>query len=241
MRLDKLLQLAGYGSRRQVKQLIKAGQVTIDGHRAQTPNINVDSGLQAIFVAEKQITVGAETYWLMNKPAGVVSACQDREHQTVLDLLPPAHRSTGLYPIGRLDRDTEGLLLLTTNGPLGYRLLHPRHHVTKTYYVEVNALLDIDAPDFFAKGVAFLDGQVCQPAQLEIIDTGLEKSSAYLTIREGKFHQVKKMFLAYGVKVTYLKRICFAEFVLTDNLPVGHYRPLNREEEDLVRRYLKAT
>lgn len=172
MRLDKLLTLAGK-SRREMKTLIKSGQVRIDGRVANSYKINVDTGLQEIRLGQDLLTLGQETYFLLNKPRGVVSACQDKEHQTVLDLLTPADRVEGLYPIGRLDRDTEGLLLLTTNGPLGFHMLHPRYHVSKTYYVKVNGPLLADAPDFFAQGVTFLDGNVCQPAQLEIIESGL--------------------------------------------------------------------
>lgn len=238
MRLDKLLHLAGLGSRRETKQLIKAGQVTIDGQPASSPNSNVDSGLQEIYLRDKRITLGQETYFLMNKPRGVVSACRDKDHQTVLDLLAPADRKEGLYPIGRLDRDTEGLILLTTNGPLGYHMLHPRYHVEKTYYVEVNGPLQATAIDFFRQGVVFLDGTSCQPAELQILASGSDRSRAYLTIAEGKFHQVKKMFLAYGVKVTYLKRVSFGPFELEENLPAGHYRPLTAAEKLYLKSYL---
>ena len=175
---------------------------------------------------------------MLHKPAGVLSAVRDKKYQTVIDLIAPKDRKDGLYPIGRLDRDTEGLLLLTTNGPLGFRMLHPRRHVEKTYYVEVNGWLGEDAPHFFEKGVSFSDGTLCQPAQLELLEVGQSKSSAHLTIREGKFHQVKKMFLAYGVKVTYLKRIRFGPFWLDDKLAVGAYRKLTNEECDLLKDYL---
>ena len=127
--------------------------------------------------------------------------------------------------------------MITNNGPLGYRLLHPKHHVTKTYYVEVNALLAEDAPDFFANRVTFADGTVCKPARLELIMTSLDKSSAYITISEGKFHQIKKMFLAYGVKVIYLKRLTFGDFQLGD-LPKGRYRELTVSEKEILKTYL---
>ncbi|TWT12412.1 pseudouridine synthase [Streptococcus sp. sy004] len=237
MRLDVLLGLVGK-SRREMKYLIKTGQVTIDGQRAASYHLNVDTGLQEIRVEQDLLRIGQETYFILNKPKGVVSACQDKEHQTVVDLLAPVDRKDRIYPVGRLDRDTEGLLLLTTNGPLGYQLLHPSYHVTKTYEVVVNGPLLADANDFFAQGVVFLDGKTCQPAQLEIIETGDEQSKARITIVEGKFHQVKKMFLAYGVKVTYLKRISFGPFHLDDALPVGHYRALTRQEIEWIKTYL---
>lgn len=238
MRLDKLLEKAKVGSRGEVKKLLRSRQVRVDGHVATKANLNVDSHLQQITVSGRVVQIESESYLMLHKPAGVLSAVRDKKYQTVIDLIAPKDRKDGIYPIGRLDRDTEGLLLLTTNGPLGFRMLHPRHHVEKTYYVEVNGWLGEDAPHFFEKGVSFSDGTLCQPAQLELLEVGQSKSSAHLTIREGKFHQVKKMFLAYGVKVTYLKRIRFGPFWLDDKLAVGAYRKLTNEECDLLKDYL---
>lgn len=238
MRLDKLLGQAGYGSRNQVKKLIRSWQVYVDGVLAERDNLNVDASLQTITVSGKELEHSQEVYYLMNKPAGVVSARKDKEHQTVIDLIKTEDQREGLYPVGRLDRDTEGLVLITNNGPLGFALLHPRYHVAKTYYVEVNDVLGPDAPAFFASGVVFEDGTVCKPAQLEILSSASDKSCARITISEGKFHQVKKMFLAYGVKVTYLKRISFGDFVLDEKLPRGSYRPLTEKEKTILKRYL---
>ena len=176
MRLDKLLGQAGFGSRNQVKKLIRSRQVYVDGRLAEADNLNVEPSLQEITVSGKQVTLSTEKYFILNKPSGVVSAVSDKEHQTVIDLIAEADRVPKLYPVGRLDRDTEGLLLITNNGPLGFRMLHPKYHVTKTYYVEVNGLLAADAPAFFENGVTFDDGTVCKPAKLEIIKTSLEKS-----------------------------------------------------------------
>ena len=237
MRLDKLLGQAGFGSRNQVKKLIRSRQVYVDGRLAEADNLNVEPSLQKITVSGKQVKQSSEKYFLLNKPAGVVSAVSDKEHQTVIDLIKEADRVPKLYPVGRLDRSTEGLLLITNNGPLGYRMLHPKHHVAKTYYVEVNAFLADDAPAFFENGVSFDDGTICKPAKLEIITASTETSSAYVTISEGKFHQIKKMFLAYGVKVTYLKRLTFGEFQLGD-LPSGQYRELTSTEKEILKNYL---
>lgn len=237
MRLDKLLGQAGFGSRNQVKKLIRSRQVYVDGRLAEADNLNVEPSLQEITVSGKQVTLSTEKYFILNKPAGVVSAVSDKEHQTVIDLIAESDRVPKLYPVGRLDRDTEGLLLITNNGPLGYRMLHPKYHVTKTYYVEVNGRLADDAPAFFENGVTFNDGRICKPAKLEIIESSSEKSSAHITIAEGKFHQVKKMFLAYGVKVTYLKRMTFGEFELGD-LPTGNYRELTINEKEILKNYL---
>ena len=228
MRLDKLLGQAGYGSRNQVKKLIRSRQVYVDGILAEQDNLNVDASLQTITVSGKELEHAPEVYYLMNKPAGVVSARRDK----------PEDQREGLYPVGRLDRDTEGLVLITNNGPLGFALLHPRYHVAKTYYVEVNDVLGPDAPAFFESGVVFEDGTVCQSAQLEVLSSASDKSCARITISEGKFHQVKKMFLAYGVKVTYLKRISFGEFKLDEGMAVGSYRTLTEAEKAILRTYL---
>ncbi|MGT2829987.1 pseudouridine synthase [Streptococcus hillyeri] len=237
MRLDKLLTEAGLGSRNDIKKLLKAHQVRVDGEVVTTANLNVDASLQEITVSGRKVTHSPEVYYLMNKPSGVVSARTDREHQTVIDLITETDYREGLYPVGRLDRDTEGLVIITNNGPLGFRMLHPKHHVDKTYYVEVNDKLHADAPAFFEKGIAFLDGTTCKPARLEIISSSSEKSCARVTISEGKFHQVKKMFLAYGVKVTYLKRISFGGFHLEEELEPGSYRPLTPKEKEFLKTY----
>lgn len=149
MRLDKLLEHQQYGSRKTIKRLIQAQKVTVDGEIVNNSSRIVDSGLQDIRVEGRKLPSCGHTYLMLYKPKGVVSAVSDKEHQTVLDLLSDKDRKEGLYPIGRLDRDTEGLLLLTNNGPLGFRMLHPKHHVTKTYYVEVNGYLGEDAITFF--------------------------------------------------------------------------------------------
>lgn len=239
MRLDHFLGEAGQGSRNQIKRLLKSQQVRIDGEVETNPAAIVDSGLQEIEVSGKRIAIKSHCYYMLNKPAGVVTAVTDKEHQTVLDCIHPEDRTEGLYPIGRLDRDTEGLVLITDNGPLGFRMLHPQYHVSKTYYVEAKGPLENDAVAFFENGVTFLDGRICKPAILEIFSSESEKSCAKLTISEGKFHQVKKMFLAYGVKVTYLKRISFGQFHLEDDLPAGHYRELTLEEKKVLKSYLR--
>lgn len=236
MRLDKLLGQEGFGSRNQVKKLIRSRQVRVDGVIVSKDSLNVDPSLQEVLVAGRRLRSGS-VYYLLHKPAGLVTARTDAQHQTVLDLLASTDRRPNLYPIGRLDRDTTGLILVTDNGPLGYRLLHPSRHVTKTYEVTVNGLLKADAVDFFREGVSFLDGTVCQPAQLELISSSQSQSRALLTLSEGKFHQVKKMFLAYGLKVIQLKRIAFAGFHLGD-LPEGAYRPLSQSEKENLKAFL---
>lgn len=163
------MEAARIGSRKQVKKLFKSQQIVIDGQPAQSLSQIVDPELQTIQVSGKKVALEGSAYYLLHKPAGVVSAVRDKEHQTVIDLISPQDSREGLYPVGRLDRDTEGLVLITNNGPLGYRMLHPNHHVDKIYHVEVNGFLAVDAPAFFASGISFLDGTRCQPAELTIL------------------------------------------------------------------------
>ncbi|WP_170236754.1 pseudouridine synthase [Streptococcus hyovaginalis] len=229
MRMDELLKKQGFGSRNQIKKLLKSHQVKIDGKLVTGANTIVDAQVQKIEVAGQRVRDSSLVYYLLHKPAGIVTARKDGQHQTVLDLLAKEVSKDGLYPVGRLDRDTEGLVLITNNGPLGFKLLHPSHHISKTYLVEVNGYLAEDAVDFFDQGVRFLDGNICKPAQLDILNAEETKSRARLVITEGKFHQVKKMFLAYGLKVTYLKRIAFGPLKLGD-LERGRYRPLAKDE-----------
>ena len=230
MRLDKLLGQSGYGSRNQVKKLIRSRQVYVDGVLADRDNLNVDASLQTIMVSGKELEHAPEVYYLMNKPSGVVSARKDKEHQTVIDLIRPEDRREGLYPVGRLDRDTEGLVLITNNGPLGFAMLHPRYHVAKTSYVEVNDILGPDAPAFFESGVVFEDGTVCKSAQLEVLSSASDKSCARVTISEGKFHQVKKMVEVCGKEVIYLKRLSIRNLELDRSLALGDFRELSNEE-----------
>ena len=237
MRIDKLLYQLGIESKKTRKRLLQGGQVLVDGKPITSSSTNVDPSLQHLTVSGNLVTLPGHHYFILNKPQGAVTATSDRQFPTVLDSLAPADRHQGLYPIGRLDRDTEGLVLLTDNGPLGFRMLHPQQHVEKIYEVTVNGQLADDAPVFFEQGVAFLDGTTCQPARLEIMSAGSQESRARITIAEGKFHQVKKMFLAYGVKVIHLKRIAFGGFELGD-LASGAYRRLTPAEEDHLKQYL---
>ncbi|EIQ82245.1 UNVERIFIED_CONTAM: rRNA pseudouridine synthase [Streptococcus canis] len=237
MRLDKLLEGAKVGSRSQVKKLIKAQEVWVDHMAVRNGRQNVDPGLQLIEVAGQRVTHPKHSYIILNKPEGVISAKKDTKQLTVIDQLAEKDRNPGLYPVGRLDKDTEGLVLLTDNGPLGFRMLHPSHHVSKTYLVTVNGLLAADAPDFFAAGICFPTGEKCQPAQLTILKADTDQSQASLTISEGKFHQVKKMFLTYGLKVTSLKRTHFAGLEL-GHLASGEYRYLTESEKRLIKTYL---
>ena len=236
MRLEHLLMKYLVLSRREMKKLIKNEAVLIDGVPATHVSNNVDATLQVITVNGTRIHDDSQKYYMLNKPQGVISATTDKEHTTVIDLFIKDNVE-GLYPIGRLDGDTEGLLLVTNNGPLGYRMLNPDQHIEKEYYVEVNGPLDEDAVETFKRGVVFHGGYQCKTSSLTIIESSDHFSRATVTISEGKFHQVKKMFLCVGVKVTYLKRIRFGEFVLDETLAPGEYRELNETELKLVKTY----
>ena len=240
MRLDRLLAQASI-SRKSMKRALLRGAILIDQTPARSLSQNVDTGLQEILFDKQKVPAPAHRYFMMNKPRGYITANSDASKETVIDLIQKEDYSGELYSIGRLDRDTTGLLLITDNGPLGFQLLHPQYHVDKTYYVQVNGLLNNQAIEAFQQGVRFLDGKVCKPAQLTIHSTTPVLSTASITISGGKFHQVKKMFLARGVKVTYLKRTHFGDFQLDPSLAEGDYRSLNQDELKLIKNYLELS
>lgn len=230
MRLDKLLMEQGFGSRRTIKRLLFSKQVTVDGQITMQENLNVDPTFQCIQVNGKAILNGNDVYYLMHKPKGVVCAVRDVKAKTVLDLITETDKVDGLYPVGRLDGNTTGLLLITNNGRLGYRLLHPKFHVAKTYEVVVNGWIDDRTIERFYNGIIFPDGVVCKSAKLSILEQSEKQSRARVTISEGKYHQIKKMFLCVGVKVMALKRVAFGPLQLDAKLLPGQYRPLTVDE-----------
>ena len=240
MRLDRLLAQEKV-SRKAMKQALLKKEILVDDCPASSLAQNIDTGLQELLFQGRIIRGYEHTYLMLHKPAGVVTANKDKELPTVMDLLPPDSQSDQLYAVGRLDRDTTGLLLLTDNGPLGFQLLHPQYHVDKSYQVVVNGPLTSDHIQKFKDGIVFLDGTTCKPAQLEILDISPTESHASITISEGKFHQVKKMFLSIGVKVTALKRVQFGDFTLDPELAEGQYRFLNQEELEMIKKYLEMS
>ena len=240
MRLDRLLAQEKV-SRKAMKQALLKKEILVDDCPARSLAQNVDTGLQKLVFQGRQIQGYEHNYLMLHKPNGVVTASKDKKLPTVMDLLPPDIQSDQLYSIGRLDRDTTGLLLLTDNGPLGFQLLHPQYHVDKSYQVVVNGSLTSDHIRLFKEGIVFLDGTTCKPAQLEILDISPTESHASITISEGKFHQVKKMFLSVGVKVTALKRVQFGDFTLDPELAEGQYRFLNQEELEIIKNYLEMS
>ena len=240
MRLDRLLAQEKI-SRKTMKQALLKKEILVDNCPASSLAQNVDTGLQKLVFQGRQIQGYEHNYLMLHKPNGVVTASKDKKLPTVMDLLPPDIQSDQLYAIGRLDRDTTGLLLLTDNGPLGFQLLHPQYHVDKSYQVVVNGPLTSDHIQKFKDGIVFLDGTTCKPAQLEILDTSPTESHASITISEGKFHQVKKMFLSVGVKVVSLKRVQFGDFTLDPELAEGQYRFLNQAELEMIKKYLEMS
>lgn len=225
-RLDKLLAATGRWSRKEVKELVRQGRVTAAGHCVARPEEKYDLSTD-IRVDGEAVCCQKYTYLLMNKPGGLLSATEDKRQQTVLDLLPEYYQKQGLFPVGRLDKDTEGLLLLTNDGDLAHRLLAPKSHVDKVYFARVDGRVDGTDVRAFADGMLLDDGLQCMPAGLEPLGDG---SSCLVTLREGKFHQVKRMLAQCGKPVAYLKRLSMGTLKLDEELASGQWRELSEAE-----------
>ncbi len=228
IRLDKYLADMGIGTRAEVKKYIRQGKVKIDGIVVKSPEEKVDADKQTIHFLDVQVGYDRFEYYMLHKPAGVVSATEDAKDKTVLDLITDKKRKD-LFPVGRLDKDTEGLLLITNDGDLAHRLLSPKMHVDKVYYAKVKGAVTEADVKAFSEGLDIGQGENSKPAALEVLVTG-EISEIRLTIQEGKFHQVKRMFQAVGKEVVYLKRLSMGTLILDESLPLGAYRPLTRKE-----------
>lgn len=225
-RLDKVLAATGKWSRKEAKALIKSGRVKVQGALPKGPEDKVDEGTE-VTVDGAPIRTEKYVYLMLHKPAGVISSTEAPREKTVLTLLPQELRRIGLFPVGRLDKDTEGLLLLTNDGPLAHALLAPGKHVDKVYYAEVDGTLDEADAAAFQGGMVLGDGTACLPAQLEILPEG---DRGLVTLREGKYHQVKRMLAARGKPVVYLKRLTMGPLVLDRALPAGKWRMLTEQE-----------
>ena len=234
MRLDKLLSSTGRWSRREVKQLVREGRVLADGRPAVAADDKYDPEHTVLQVDGERLSFSEHCYVMLHKPTGVLSATEDRCTPTVLDLLPLELQKRELFPVGRLDKDTEGLLLLTDDGPLAHRLLSPRRHVDKVYYARCRGTVREGAAEEFARGIHLPDGLLCLPAELTVLsyDRIQDESEIRLRIREGKFHQVKRMMEAVGCPVFFLKRLSMGPLVLDENLKPGEYRPLTDTERE---------
>lgn len=228
MRLDKLLAETGAGSRSEVKKILKNGAVTVNGAMEKRPDRKIDTDCDTVMYQNREVKYEPFIALMLNKPAGCVTATEDRSHKTVMDdICHPA--KDRLFPVGRLDIDTEGLLLLVNEGELAHRLLSPKHHAEKTYYVRVEGRLTEETVRAFEEGMDIGEKKKTLPAKLSILDSG-EISEAEVTLYEGKFHQVKRMFAACGLKVLYLKRISMAGILLDPSLEPGQWRALTPEE-----------
>ena len=225
-RLDKVLAGTGRWSRREVKLLVRQGLVRLNGAAAVSAEEKCDPETAVITVNGETVVLRRFTYVLLHKPGGVLTATEDRRQETVMELLPQELRRVELAPVGRLDKDTEGLLLLTNDGELTHRLLSPKYHVDKRYFARVDGHLTAAHAEAFAKGMTLGDGLKCLPARLEI----LPDNGCIVTVREGKFHQVKRMLAACGAPVVYLKRLSMGPLVLGDELGRGEHRMLRDEE-----------
>lgn len=230
-RLDKLLASTGRWSRSEVKRLVREGRVLVNGRIAASAEEKFDSDCAAFSVDGESVQLRSFAYVMLHKPAGVLSATEDGKGKTVLDLLPEPYRKRGLFPVGRLDKDTEGLLLLTDDGQLAHALLSPKKHVDKLYYARVDGTLDETDVTAFEAGMTLGDGLACLPAGLEIVSP----HEALVTLREGKFHQIKRMFAARGKPVLYLKRLAMGRLSLDPALAPGEWRELTAEEENLLK------
>ena len=233
-RLDKILASTGEWSRREAKELARRGLVTVDGAAVRDLDAKVDPEAADICVEGKALRYRRYTWIMLNKPAGYLSATEDGRGATVLDLLPQELQRQNLFPVGRLDKDTEGLLLLTNEGGLAHALLSPKRHVDKIYYARAAGPLGAEDCRAFAQGLSLEDGLTCRPAGLEILSAG-EESEVLVTLREGKFHQVKRMLAARGAPVLYLERIRMGNLALDPGLPRGAFRFLTEEEIEGLR------
>ena len=236
MRIDKYLAEMGQGTRSEIKKLIRSGRVMVDGETVKKPELKIDENTQRVSLEGKQIGYAKKEYYMLHKPAGVISATKDDRDKTVLDLITDKKRND-LFPVGRLDKDTEGLLLITNDGDLAHRLLAPKKHVDKVYYAKIDGMVTEEDVKRFAEGIDIgaEEEEMTRPAKLDIMKSA-EESEIRLTIHEGKFHQVKRMFLAVGKEVTYLKRERMGTLCLDENLKPGEYRLLTEEEIENVRK-----
>ncbi len=234
MRIDKLLANMGIGTRKDIKKFAKDGLVQVDGKVVKDSSQHVDPDHQTIEFDGEVIDYREFVYIMLNKPPGVISATEDLVERTVVDLLDARYSPFEVFPVGRLDKDTEGLLILTNDGKMAHELLSPRKHVPKTYYADVEGMVTEEDIVSFKNGVRLDDGYVTLPASLAILHSG-EVSQVEITIVEGKFHQVKRMFQAVGKRVKYLKRIKMGGLPLDPSLSLGEYRELTEEELTLLK------
>ena len=225
IRLDKYLSDMGVGSRRDVKSILKAGRVKVNGVTVTGPEAKIDTESDEVELDSKRIGYEEYRYYMLNKPAGVISATKDKLSDTVIEILK-AENTKDLFPVGRLDKDSEGLLIISNDGKFAHNVLSPAKHVDKTYYVRLDKKPDDDEVSKIENGIDIGDDKPCLPSKVKVISD----DEAYITISEGRFHQVKRMFSAVGINVTYLKRISMGGLKLDESLAPGEYKKLSKEE-----------
>lgn len=233
LRIDKILSNLGYGSRAEIKKDCKRGLVKVNGKTINNPGIQVDIESDEILFDNQVVKYREFIYLMLNKPDGYISATFDRHDPIVLDLIDKEFLAFEPFPVGRLDKDTEGLLVLTNDGQLAHRVLSPKKHVPKTYYAKIEGKVTEEDIEAFKKGVTLDDGYETMPSELKILSSD-DMSEIELTIHEGKFHQVKRMFESVGKKVVYLKRLSMGKLKLDEDLELGEYRELTEEEVKLI-------
>lgn len=233
LRIDKILSNIGCGSRAEIKKYCKQGLIVVNGKTVSNPGLQVDTETDEILFNGEKVVYREFIYLMMNKPDGYISATFDKRDSIVLDLIDKSYLVFEPFPVGRLDKDTEGLLVLTNDGQLAHRVLSPKKHVPKTYYAKIDGVVTDEDVEAFSKGVILDDGYETMPSQLKILKSGNE-SEIELTIHEGKFHQVKRMFESVGKKVVYLKRLSMGKLKLDESLDLGEYRELTEEEIKLI-------
>ena len=231
-RLDKIIASQGQYSRSEVKKLVKDGRVTLDGVTVKSSDVKADPNKNIIAIDGKSIGYKKHLYIMLNKPQGVVSATEDTDHKTVIDLIPKELKRDGLFPAGRLDGDTVGFVLVTDDGDFAHRILSPKNHIMKTYHATLQRPVTQEDIDAFRNGIELKDGTLCLEAQVRPIDG--DEPVAEIKICEGKYHQVKRMFAALGNKVVFLKRVKMGELSLDENLKEGQCRELTDEELQLI-------
>ena len=233
MRVDKLLSNVGVASRAELKKYCKQGLISVNGKVINNPGVQVDSENDDVRFNGEKIVYREFVYIMLNKPDGYISATYDKYDPIVLDLIDQSYLVFEPFPVGRLDKDTEGLLVLTNDGQLAHRVLSPKKHVPKTYYAKIQGKVTEEDILAFEKGVILNDGYETMPSQLKILKSD-DMSEIELTIHEGKFHQVKRMFESVGKKVVYLKRLSMGKLKLDESLKLGEYRELTEEEVKLI-------
>lgn len=237
MRLDKLLAMLGEGTRTQVRDMVRAGRVTVDGAVVRDAGLQVDAESAAVAVGGRVLSYKSVRHVMLNKPQGTLTAARDKKQPTVMDLLPPMYAAMDCMPAGRLDKDTEGLLVITSDGQLAHRIISPKHDVGKVYFARVDGPLGEKDIEAFAQGlhVSDSDGEFdARPARLEILSVSEQESEARVRVTEGKYHQVKRMFASRGVQVTYLKRLQIGALKLDPALAPGAWREMTDEEVALL-------